>query len=144
MIMDQKNRLLYLISRAMTKLKYYSIRRFGDAGITVTPSQMGIIFFLNKYGQMGMTLLSEKMGLDNSTLTRLTDKLVKSGFVERIPNPADRRGFLVNLTEKGVQEGARAADISREINSEIMAGFTDQEVETFIRVLSSMIVRFEL
>ena len=109
--MNKKNRILYLISRSMGSLKYYSIKRFNDRGIIITPSQMGILFFLNINSEMSMSALSRSMALDNSTLTRLVDKLVKAGFVERFPNPADRRGFLVRLTGPGREEGLRAAAI---------------------------------
>lgn len=141
--MSKKNRILYLISRSMGSLKYYSIKRFSDQGITITPSQMGILFFLNINGEMSMTALSRSMALDNSTLTRLVDKLVKAGFVERYPNPADRRGFLVRLTAQGREEGVRAAAISRELNREILDGITDSEIEIFIRILESFLIKFK-
>ncbi|HPS57167.1 MAG TPA: MarR family transcriptional regulator [Spirochaetota bacterium] len=140
--MNQKNRILYLISRSVSRLKYYSIKRFSDQGITISPSQMGILFFLNIKGEMNMSALSSSMGLDNSTLTRLVDKLVKAGFAERIPNPLDRRGFLVQITEPGRKEGGRAAAISQEINRKILEGFTESEIEIFIRVLESFLIKF--
>lgn len=140
--MNQKNRILYLISRSVSRLKYYSIKRFSDQGINMSPSQMGILFFLNIKGEMNMSALSSSMGLDNSTLTRLVDKLLLTGFVERIPNPADRRGLLVRITDKGRQEGVRAAAISQEINGEILEGFTEAEIEIFIRVLESILTKF--
>lgn len=140
---NPRNRILYLISRSVSRLKYYSIKRFSDQGITISPSQMGILFFLNINGDMNMSALSSGMGLDNSTLTRLVDKLVKADFVQRTPNPADRRGFLVRITDAGRNEGVRAAAISQEINREILEGFTESEIEIFIRVLESFLTKFD-
>ena len=142
--MNQANRLLYLISRSVGKLKNYSVKRFTDAGISITPSQMGIIFFLNIKGEMNMSALSVSMGLDNSTLTRLVDKLVRTGFVERVPNPADRRGFLVRVTETGIAQGVRASEIAKEINTMVMEGFSEEEIRVFIRVLESFFAKFKI
>lgn len=36
-----------------------------------------------------------------SDTTRLVDRMVRAGLVERFPNPADRRGVLVRPTEAG-------------------------------------------
>jgi DNA-binding MarR family transcriptional regulator len=36
-----------------------------------------------------------------SDVTRLIDRLEKAGLVERLPNPADRRGVLVRATTRG-------------------------------------------
>lgn len=141
--MNQKNRLLYLISRAVGRLKYYSISRFNEAGVSITPSQMGILFFLQIKGDMNMSALSQSMGLDNSTLTRLLDKLEKAGFVERTVNPSDRRGFIARVTDSGKMQGSKAAGIAKEINNEIMDGFTEAEIETFIRVLESFFIKFD-
>ena len=39
--------------------------------------------------------------------TRLVDRMVKAGLVERLPNPADRRGVLVRATDAGRDAFAR-------------------------------------
>jgi DNA-binding MarR family transcriptional regulator len=142
--MNQKKRLLNLISRSVDRLKYYSIKRFNDEDVTITPSQMGILFHLTMKGDMNMTSLSQLMGLDNSTLTRLVDKLVKAQFVERIPNPEDRRGFIVCITDSGKIQAQKAALISKEINARIIEGFTDHEIDVFIRVLESFFIKFKI
>ena len=142
-MINSKNRLLYLISRSVTRLKNYSAKRFSEEGILITPSQMGMLFFLNKAGKMNMSALSLLMGLDNSTLTRLVDKLGKAGFVRRVPDPDDRRAFIIEITGPGIIEAARAAAISKEINNQIMEGFSESEIEIFIRILESFFVKFK-
>lgn len=37
----------------------------------------------------------------SGTMTNRIDQLVKAGFVERVPNPDDGRGFLISLTDRG-------------------------------------------
>ena len=48
-----------------------------------------------------MTSLSKKIGIDNSTLTRLIRILLKNAIVEKTANPKDKRSIIVSLSTKG-------------------------------------------
>lgn len=135
-------RFLYLISRSVSRLKYYSIQKFLGEGITVTPSQMGILFLLSKGEGKTMSELSSALNIDNSTLTRLADRLVKEGVVERVRDNADRRISKLRITESGAAESRKALRITKEINSEITRGFTEEEVAVFVRILESFLKKF--
>lgn len=52
--------------------------------------------------------------VSSGTVTNRIDQLQKAGLVERRQNPADRRGFIVALTDKGfaVIEGAVADHVA--------------------------------
>lgn len=52
-------------------------------------------------GALRMTELAERVLLSRSGLTRLVDRLVRDGLVERRACPADARGTLAVLTEQG-------------------------------------------
>ena len=136
------NRFLYLISRSVSRLKYYSIERFNSEGVTVTPSQMGVLFVLSRGKEMTMGEISTLLNVDNSTLTRLADKLEKEGFVERVRDDTDRRISKLRITKKGGAESSKALRITKEINSEITKGFTEPEIKVFVRVLESFFEKF--
>ena len=48
-----------------------------------------------------MTTLSIKIGVDNSTLTRLIDILMKKGIVQKNRSSQDRRSYIISVTKKG-------------------------------------------
>ncbi len=48
-----------------------------------------------------MTSLSHQLGIDNSTLTRLVDILIKRDWVSKLKSESDRRISLLLLTKKG-------------------------------------------
>ena len=48
-----------------------------------------------------MTSLSRKLGVVNSTLTRLIDILLKKSIAEKNNNPIDKRSVIVSLSRKG-------------------------------------------
>ena len=68
--------------------------------LDLTPSQIILISSI-PIGGIDMTTLSIKIGVDNSTLTRLIDILIKNGIVKKNKNPKDKRSFIVTVTEKG-------------------------------------------
>ena len=54
-----------------------------------------------------MSTLSNNLGLDNSTMTRLVNTLEKKGLVHREKDHLDRRVFRVMLTDEGEKIAAR-------------------------------------
>jgi DNA-binding MarR family transcriptional regulator len=141
--MDKKKKILYLISRSINTLKYYSIARFNEEGVTVTPAQMGILFLLRKGIDLPMTELSNSLSLDNSTLTRHSDKLIKSGLAERVKDDSDRRVSKLRITKSGIEESNRAIKIANEINSDVISGFSQSEIEIFTKILESINLKFD-
>lgn len=140
--MDYSNKYLYLMSRAMNRIKYHSISRFNEGGITVTPSQMGILFLLKKVESLPMSALSSALSVDNSTLTRHAEKLITRGLVERILDDSDRRVLKLRITPDGLKESDKAAKIANLVNAEIISGFTEQEIRIFSKVLTGIIEKF--
>jgi DNA-binding MarR family transcriptional regulator len=48
-------------------------------------------------------VLAERAQVAKQTATALVDHLERSGYVERVPDPADGRARLVRLTRRGMQ-----------------------------------------
>ncbi len=48
-----------------------------------------------------MTTLAKRLGVDNSTATRLIDNIIKNGWAVRKKSDVDKRMTLILLTEKG-------------------------------------------
>lgn len=67
----------------------------------MTRSHFEALFALDDLGQISMSEMAKKLILSKSYTTALVDKLVKEGFVERIPNKRDRRMIYIDITDKG-------------------------------------------
>ncbi|AZG36763.1 MULTISPECIES: MarR family winged helix-turn-helix transcriptional regulator [Shewanella] len=50
---------------------------------------------------LSATALSHSMLFSSGGLTKLLNRITNAGFIERVDNPQDKRGKLVQLTEKG-------------------------------------------
>ncbi|HEX6514725.1 MAG TPA: MarR family transcriptional regulator [Nocardioidaceae bacterium] len=79
----------------------------------------------------------------SGTMTNRVDRLVTRGFVERLPDPHDRRGVLVRLTEQGraTVDGALAGLLERE--RELLAGLNGTEQKKLASLLRALVVTFE-
>lgn len=64
----------------------------------VTPSQGGTILSLSLENPLKMNELSNVVGVDNSTMTRMVDQLVEKGLVLRKAGDKDRRLVQIGLT----------------------------------------------
>ena len=137
--MDKSKKFLYLISRATNRIKYYSISKFNEGGVTVTPSQMGILFLLKNGDSLTMSAISSALSVDNSTLTRHADKLIKRDFVERVQDGSDRRILMLKITKAGFKESEKAVKIANQINADVISGFSEEEIQIFSKVLMSII-----
>lgn len=79
----------------------------------------------------------------SGTLTFRIDSLEKRGLVQRIPDPADRRGMLVVLTDKGRKLYDRAQP-SHTANKEIIfAPLGDAEREQLAAIMRHLLLCFE-
>ncbi len=79
------------------------------AGFPVT--WYDVLFHLSEApkGKMRMLDLADKVRFSRSGLTRLVDRIEHAGYIEREPDPQDRRGVAAVLTAAGRQARRRAA-----------------------------------
>ncbi|MFF1836671.1 MarR family winged helix-turn-helix transcriptional regulator [Streptomyces sp. NPDC058231] len=86
-------------------------------------------------GPMSIGELSDAFGLDASTLNRQTGAAMRSGLVDRIPDPDGGMARKFRLTDKG----ARLLDEERERTVEgldrVMADWSDQDIAGFAAYL---------
>jgi DNA-binding MarR family transcriptional regulator len=86
-----------------------------------------------------MSELAEFTQLPPASLTRLIDGLVADNLVHRKPDPRDRRGVLVHITERGL---ALKSALSERIVAEQMLGEVDEhEAAALLDALSSVLAR---
>jgi DNA-binding MarR family transcriptional regulator len=77
--------------------------------------------------------------LTRSGITRLVQGLERAGYVERVDCPDDARGFLVGLTDPGVElvRRARASHLDR-VAELFSDRYTDEELETLSELLERL------
>ena len=79
----------------------------------------------------------------SGTMTNRVDRLAGRGLVERKPDPSDRRGVLVRLTEegRGTVDGALSGLLERE--HELLAGLNGTDQKKLASLLRNLVLPFE-
>ena len=87
-------------------------------------------------------LLRETL-VTSGTMTNRVDRLSARGFVERSPDPNDRRGVIVALTEAGREavDGAMADLLARE--RDLLAQIPERDRQTLSALLRTLLEPFD-
>lgn len=85
-----------LFQEVMILFKHSMGKVFDDSGIT--PPQGMVLGVLSKEKKIKITELSSKLGLSNSTISGIVDRLEKQGMVERVRSEKDRRVVYVSIS----------------------------------------------
>ena len=114
----------------------------------VSMSQCVALETLRREGPVPVRELSDRIGLDTSTVTRLVDGLVRDGLARRARDEGgDRRRVFVSLTDAGRELAGRleaCADEAQRGDYELAAGVLDGENLRVIEGLVSHILVDEL
>ncbi|MEV6054303.1 MarR family transcriptional regulator [Streptomyces sp. NPDC052107] len=91
-------------------------------------------------GQLGLTRLARRMGISTSRLSHLVDRTREHGWVERVPDPVDRRIVLARLTGAGRAALQAAAPLQLAcVRSHFLDRLTPAQVEQ-LREISDALV----
>ncbi len=106
--------------------------------LKLTSVQGMVINSLGEADNIRFNQLGEKLNLTSATLTGIVDRLEKSGFVKRQPNPEDRRSILIALTAAGKKILPEIRSIIASANMAFLDSFKPEE-EAMIRGLLNRI-----
>ena len=67
----------------------------------VTPTRLTALATLEKCGPMRSGDLAERLGITAASMSRLVEALEDGGWIERQPDPEDRRAQLLSLSGEG-------------------------------------------
>lgn len=109
------------LQRLSQCMRQYKNRLLAPYGIG-TRSAL-ILNFVDLIPECSQEMLAERLMLDKSTIARRLAVLEERGFLHRMPNPADRRGQLLRLTEKGQE----LLPVIREVNKKWFDFLTEGE-----------------
>jgi MarR family transcriptional regulator, lower aerobic nicotinate degradation pathway regulator len=130
----------------LARLGQESVARFRRA---VRPLNLGAQEFivlkqLQALGSCSQGELADALGIDYSNLAGVTGGLYRRGLVERSRDEADRRRYVVELTDEGRQ---LLADADRAIDSdeeEMLSALGDEERDQLWELLRRMADALEL
>ena len=89
-------------------------------------------------GQVSMGALAQQVALTTGGITRLLDRMIAAGLVQRVPCPTDRRVYFAALTRQGQAKLDQAAKGHATNLRQAFAGFTADDLRTFDDLLDRL------
>ncbi len=99
--------------------------------------------FLQRSGSLTMGELSQELNVPLSTATRIADWMVSNGYVQRLPDPDDRRVVRVAFTKAGNAIYHEIDNFFMLRIDQLLYNFSPDERTTFITLLLKIIQTME-
>jgi MarR family transcriptional regulator, transcriptional regulator for hemolysin len=104
----------------------------------MTLGRCAVLVQLAQHERPNQAALAQILDIRPITLVRLLDRLEAGGFVERLPDPDDRRAHVLALTAKALPIIESIHDLNRKTCNDLHLGISEAEA-TQLRVLLSRI-----
>ena len=107
-------------------------RAFDRRAVTlgVTRAQWKVLFRVSRTPGLRQVELADMLDVEPITLSRIVDRLQEAGLVERVADPADRRAWRLQLTDKAQPLIAKLRKLAEVLVDEAFAGLDAGEVAT--------------
>jgi DNA-binding MarR family transcriptional regulator len=113
-------------------------KNFRTAGLEITIEQWSILYHLWKDDGLNQQQLCDKTFRDKPSITRLIDKLVNLGLVERKVSEVDKRVNYIFLTDGARDLQNQTIEIANQTMDEALVDITKNEIETVKNVLQKV------
>lgn len=107
-------------------------------GLNITESEC--LSFLSINGVSTPTQLAHFTGLTTGSITILLDRLEKSGFIKRTPNPKDRRGVLIEIEKGWFNLTKPLVSALQEDHQKLLADYQEKDLKIIANFLSKFTV----
>ena len=89
-----------------------------------------------------MNELAERLGVSESRITRLVERMVKKGLVTKHRSTRDRRSWEVGISRQGIDANVNVSAVSSEVQAELMARLPEAEHDMIYRNVKTYIETF--
>ncbi|MCO6007833.1 MarR family transcriptional regulator [Actinoallomurus purpureus] len=141
--MAELERALTRISHMLTRAKQHD-RTVEEAGVAVDRASAPLLRALaDASGPLRLGELAERLAVEAPHVTRQVQRLERTGFVERVPDPDDRRAQRVRITARGADAVECIRAVGRRWMSEALTEWSDEDRHSLAALCHRMVDDFE-
>lgn len=105
---------------------------------SITRIQWIALYFIRTGKDLSQRDLANRMGINDSSVMRLIDRLERDGLVIRERHKEDRRITLIALTEEGIKVIDALMPLGEAFNVQLTKGISPEDLKTYQRVQMQM------
>ena len=113
------------------------------AEISLGAGQPKLLTYLVHHGPCTQKTLADYFEIDPAAVCRMLDTLEKGGFVSRGVDRNDRRADTIAITDKGRRALEAWQQVGRQIDRQMLQGFTDEEAKQLAEYLERLRVNLQ-
>jgi DNA-binding MarR family transcriptional regulator len=107
------------------EVKVLSSLRYGGPPYRSTPGRLG-----------------SQLGLSSGAVTARLDKMEEAQLIRRLPDPADRRGVLIELTDRGRELWEQSVAVQAEKEATVASALSKGEQDQLNHLLRRLVLAF--
>lgn len=127
----------YLLRAVSNAVSQEFARKVAREGVTV--AEWAMLRSLYDSDAIAPSALAQKMGMTRGAISKLADRLLEKGLIERVGNPDDKRGHSLSLSDAGLTKVPRLAGLADENDAMFFAALTSEEQDELRRLLRTLI-----
>lgn len=112
--------------------------RFAERGHPEVRTPHGNVFQFLDAGGTRVSVLAERAQVTKQSMAELVAHLERHGYVERVPDPSDRRAKLVRSTARGQEVYEIASQFVIDMEAEWTAQLGERKINTLRRLLKEL------
>ncbi|MGW2826065.1 MarR family winged helix-turn-helix transcriptional regulator [Streptomyces sp. NPDC001443] len=101
-----------------------------------------VLTLLGRHGDMRMSKLAELLAVDMSVTSRHVAHVAERGWIDRSPDPADKRSRILHLTDTGRDQLDTLYRRSTQLLADRLSDWTDDEVGQLIGLMTRLRASF--
>jgi DNA-binding MarR family transcriptional regulator len=104
-------------------------------GLGLSRAQWQLLAHLQRHEGINQSGLAELLELEPITVARLIDRMEEAGWVERRPDPADRRAHRIFMTERARPLLARLRALGESVRNSALCGLAAADRDRLLDAL---------
>ena len=107
-------------------------------GTGMSPREWRVLAIVGLYQPISSSQIAKRTGMDKATVTRSTNCLLDTSYINKYQNPNDGRSTLIKLTEEGQQKFEQLAPKMLASGNEYRKALSDGETLMLLELLGKL------
>lgn len=106
--------------------------------MSLKPGQAGILFVLNRYGELSQRELADRIGVKPPSVTVALQKMEKNEYITRRPDERDQRITRIEITDKGKDCVKNMNQLVEQTENVLFRNMSTEEIMLLRRLILQM------